>query len=175
VIVSVSASAHHRFSKPALTQIRLIQDWGVEGDAHGGPFVQHRYLARWRRNLPNERQVHLIAAELFEQLEPAGFVVGPGQLGENITTRHISLESLPAGTQMKLGGQAVIELRGLRTPCVLIERFQKGLLRMVVQKKNQPPYSAGVMAVVLEGGDVRPGDPIEVLLPSRPWRALPAT
>lgn len=87
IVVSVSASAAHGFIKSVCPTIRLIAGYGVEGDAHAGAYVKHRYLARWRPKLSNERQVHLMEVELFDELKQEGFTVGPGQLGENITTR----------------------------------------------------------------------------------------
>jgi MOSC domain-containing protein YiiM len=96
---------------------------GVEGDAHAGSFVRHRYLARRQPGFPNLRQVHLIRSELFASLREVGFEVGAGDLGENITTAGLDLERMPLGTRVALGPSAIVELTGLRTPCVLIDRF----------------------------------------------------
>ncbi|WP_439402785.1 hypothetical protein ACNJYA_10470 [Bradyrhizobium sp. DASA03068] len=84
--MAVAADCRHHFSKSSWDQIALVEGHGVEGDAHAGPFVRHRYLARRRPRLPNLRQVHLILLELFASLSEAGFEVGAGELGENITT-----------------------------------------------------------------------------------------
>lgn len=173
-VVSVSAAANHGFSKPVRRTILLIAGHGIEGDAHAGALIKHRYLARWRPNLPNERQVHLIEAELFDELRQEGFEVGPGQLGENVTTRGLDLRRLPLGTRLQLGADAVIELRGLRTPCVLIDRFQKGLLNALVRNKETPRFRAGVMATVISGGRVQAGDAIGFKLPEQPHSPLPA-
>lgn len=105
--------------------ITLVKDHGIEGDAHAGALVKHRYLARWRPSLPNERQVHLIDQALFAELRRDSFDVHPGELGENITTCEIDVMRLPLGTKLSLGSSAAGELRGLRTPCVPIDRFQK--------------------------------------------------
>lgn len=144
---------------------------GVEGDAHFGATVQH--LSRVRRDptQPNLRQVHLIHRELFDE------VVGelePGQLGENITTEGVDLLGLPRGTRLRLGDDAVIELTGLRNPCVQIDRFRPGLLKQVVgtDESGAIVRKAGVMAIVIHGGVVKPGDPIEVGLPVTPFEAL---
>jgi hypothetical protein len=51
-VVAVAADRGHRFSKPTQDRIILVKDHGVEGDAHAGPFVRHRYLARRRPRLP---------------------------------------------------------------------------------------------------------------------------
>jgi hypothetical protein len=67
-------------------KIRLVAGLGVEGDAHAGATVKHRSrLARFA-SAPNLRQVHLIHAELHEELRKQGFLVSAGQMGENITT-----------------------------------------------------------------------------------------
>ena len=174
LVVSVSADAAHRFSKPVLSHITLVAGHGVKGDAHAGPFVKHRFLARRDSRMPNDRQVHLLASELFEELADDGFTVGPGMLGENVTTRGLDLSRLPLGTRLHLGAEAVVELRGLRTPCVLINRFQAGLLLAVLRTGPRPHYRAGVMARVVAGGLVRAGDAIAVDAPEMPHRRLPA-
>ena len=106
LVVSVSADAAHRFSKPVLSHIRLVAGHGVEGDAHAGPFVKHRFLARRDSRTPNDRQVHLMESELFAELADEGFTVGPGMLGENVTTRGLDLSRLPLGTRLHLGHSA---------------------------------------------------------------------
>jgi MOSC domain-containing protein YiiM len=174
LVVSVSADAAHRFSKPVLSHIRLVAGHGVEGDAHAGPFVKHRFLARRDSRTPNDRQVHLMESELFAELADEGFTVGPGMLGENVTTRGLDLSRLPLGTRLYLGAEAVVELRGLRTPCVLINRFRAGLLVAVLRTGPRPHYRAGVMARVVAGGLVRAGDAIAVDAPDTPHRRLPA-
>jgi hypothetical protein len=174
LIVSVSADAAHRFSKPVLSHIRLVAGHGVEGDVHAGPFVKHRFLARRNSRIPNDRQVHLLESELFAELADHGFTVGRGTLGENVTTRGLDLSHLPLGTRLHLGAEAVVELRGLRTPCVLINRFQAELLLAVLRSGPRPHYRAGVMARVVVGGLVRAGDAIAVDTPEKPHRRLPA-
>lgn len=174
LVVSVSADAAHRLSKPVLSHIRLVAGHGVEGDAHAGPFVKHSFLARRDSRTPNDRQVHLMESELFAELADEGFTVGPGMLGENVITRGLDLSHLPLGTRLHLGAEAVVELRGLRTPCVLINRFQAGLLLAVLRTGPRPHYRAGVMARVVAGGWVRAGDAIAVDAPDTPHRRLPA-
>lgn len=110
---------------------------------------------------------------MFGELRRDGFDLSPGDLGENITTRGISLLTLPLGTTLTLGSTAVVELRGLRTPCVLMDRFEKGLLQALVRKGDSPRFRAGVMGIVCAGGAVRGGDPIKARLPAPPWRPLP--
>ena len=174
VVASVNLQAEHVFSKSQAEQITLVPGHGVEGDAHAGTTVQHLSRIRKDPSQPNLRQVHLMHAELFDQLAEHGYQVEPGQLGENVTTRGLDLLSLPTGTILKLGQTAEIEVTGLRNPCVQIDRFQPGLLKEVRDKDaaGHLVRKAGIMAVVTRGGTVRPHDPIEVTLPAEPHRAL---
>jgi MOSC domain-containing protein YiiM len=136
--------------------------------------VRHRSRVRRDPAKPNLRQVHLIAAELHDELAGAGFAVAAGQLGENVTTRGVDLLALPRGTRLHLGDDAVVEVTGLRNPCVQIERFAPGLLAQVLGRdaNGEVVRRTGVMSVVISGGEVRPGDPIEVVLPAGPHRPL---
>jgi MOSC domain-containing protein YiiM len=174
VVESVSRGRRHGFSKPSELLIHLVAGHGVEGDAHFGPTVRHVHQVKQNRNRPNLRQVHLLHAELFDELRELGFSVGPGDLGENITTRGLDLLGLPRGTRLRIGRQAIVEVTGLRSPCSQIERFQKGLLAAVLDRDAEGGVvrKSGVMSVVLTGGDVAPGDAIEVELPGLPHQRL---
>ena len=173
-VVAVSRSPRHRFSKASEEAIRLIPGIGVEGDAHAGEKVKHRSRARWNPSLPNLRQVHLIHAELHDELRGIGFEVRPGEMGENVTTRGIDLLGLPAGARLHLGGAAVVEVTGLRNPCVQLDRFQAGLMAACLDRDAEGNLvrKAGVMAIVLSGGEVRPGDAVRVELPDAPHQPL---
>jgi MOSC domain-containing protein YiiM len=173
-VVAVSRDATHRFSKAGQDSIRLLAGLGVEGDAHLGVTVQHRSRVAKDPAQPNLRQVHLIHAELFDELREAGFSIRPGDLGENITTSGLALLDLPTGTRLRLGPDAVIEVTGLRNPCRQIDTFRDGLLKQVVGRDETGVIvrKGGVMSVVIEGGTVRPGDPIAVELPVTPHRPL---
>lgn len=173
-IVAVARDEGHRFSKPLLPAIRLLAGLGVEGDAHCGKTVKHRSRVAVDPTQPNLRQVHLIHAELFEELAGKGFSLRPGEIGENVTTRGLDLLALPAGTRLRLGSEALVEVTGLRNPCVQIEAFQPGLLKAVLDRdaNGHLVRKAGIMAIVIEGGEVRPGDSIVVTLPALPHRAL---
>ncbi|WP_369725626.1 MOSC domain-containing protein [Bradyrhizobium sp. LLZ17] len=174
-VVAVAADRGHHFSKPAQARIVLVEGRGVEGDAHTGAFVKHRYLARRQPRLANLRQVHLIPSELFASLSDAGFELRPGELGENITTAGLDLERMPLGTLIELGPTAIVELTGLRTPCVLIDRFQAGLKRQVLSSAERgPQFKCGVLGVVRAAGAIAAGDTARVRLPSSPFRALPS-
>ena len=174
-MVAVAADRRHRFSKAPLDRVVLVEGHGIEGDAHAGAFVQHRYLARRQPRLPNLRQIHLIPSELFSALSEVGFEVRAGELGENIATAGLDLERMPLGTLIELGSAAVVELTGLRTPCVLINRFRAGLKRHVLSSAERgPPFRCGVLGVVRAGGSVEADDIARVRLPSASFRALPA-
>jgi MOSC domain-containing protein YiiM len=174
-IVGLASDDKHRFCKSRCESLVLLEGIGVKGDAHAGPFVRHRYLARRNPAMPNARQVHLIPVELIDMLRAEDCVLGPGDLGENVLTAGLDLESLPLGTILKLGADAAIELTGLRTPCVLIDRFRTGLKRkLIMPDADRPAYRCGVMGVVPSGGRISVGDRIEIRFPPEPWRTLPA-
>src|SRR5262249_35071957 len=132
VIVAVCRDGQHCFSKPTTHEIMLLAGLGVQGDAHAGVTVQHRSRVAADPTQPNLRQVHLIHAELHDELREQGFTVEAGQLGENITTRGLDLLALPRGTVLRLGPRAVIEVTGLRNPCSQINDFRPGLLNAVL-------------------------------------------
>jgi MOSC domain-containing protein YiiM len=173
-IVAVARSAEHRFSKELVPSIQLLAGFGVFGDAHAGATVKHRSRLKIQPPQPNLRQLHLIHSELFDELEPAGFRVLPGEMGENVTTRGIDLLGLPRGTRLHLGKEAVVEVTGLRNPCVQIDRFQPGLMHAVIDRDaaGQPVFKAGIMAIVVTDGEVRPGEPIAITLPPEPHHRL---
>jgi MOSC domain-containing protein YiiM len=174
LVTAVSRSDGHTFSKAAQPAVRLLAGLGVEGDAHSGATVKHRSRVARDPGQPNLRQVHLMHGELHDELRVAGFTVGPGDLGENVTTRGIDLLALPTGTRLRLGAAAVVELTGLRNPCIQLDRFQHGLTAAVLDRDGDGALirKAGVMAVVVAGGEVRPDDPIAIELPAGPHRAL---
>lgn len=173
-VAAVAKDAGHGFSKHLVSEVRILAGLGVEGDAHHGVTVKHRSRVAVDPTQPNLRQVHLIQAELFEELKTKGFVVGPADLGENLTTRGVDLLALPRGALLQVGGEAVLEVTGLRNPCAQMERFQPGLLAAVLDRGPQGEVirKAGIMTVALSGGVVRPGDPIEVQMPPLPHLPL---
>jgi MOSC domain-containing protein YiiM len=172
--LAVHRSASHTFSKQTVDSIQLLTGLGVEGDAHLGKTVKHRSRVAQDPTQPNLRQVNLIHAELFDELRDKGFAVSPGDMGENVTTRGINLLDLPTGTKFYLGGAAVVEVTGLRNPCVQLDRFQPGLMSAVLDHDEEGNLirKAGVMGIVVAGGEVRSGDPIRVVLPPEPHRPL---
>ena len=173
-VVAVSCSGTHTVSRPAQETIKLLAGLGVEGDAHLGTTVQHLYPMRRDPTQPNLRQVHLIHAELHEELREAGFALMPGEMGENITTSGIDLLGLPSGTRLHLGNAAIIEVTGLRNPCHQLDKLRQGLMAATLDRDAEGNLirKAGVMAVVIEGGIVQPGDAIGIELPAAPHQPL---
>ncbi|MEU0944455.1 MOSC domain-containing protein [Streptomyces canus] len=173
-ITAVSSNGTYSFTKPNRESITLLAGFGVEGDVHGGATVKHRFRMKRDPSQPNLRQVHLMHEELFEEVRRAGFEVAAGELGENVTTRGVDLLGLPVGTLLHLGGEAVVEVTGLRNPCAQIDRFQKGLMKQVVGRSEdgRALFRSGIMSVVVRGGVVRAGDAVGVELPEGPHRAL---
>jgi MOSC domain-containing protein YiiM len=174
IVTAVSRSATHTMSKPNQTAIQLVAGLGVEEDAHQGETVKHRSRLKTGAQLPNLRQVHLIHGELHDELRRAGFDVAPGQMGENVTTRGVDLLGLPTGTRLRLGRTATIEVTGLRNPCKQLEGIQSGLMAATLDRddRGQLVRKAGIMGIVLTGGEVRPGDAVQVELPPEPHRPL---
>ena len=173
-VVAVHASTAHGFSKASRDCITLLSGLGVQGDAHAGVTVKHRSRVARDPSLPNLRQVHPLHTELLDELRGQGFSVAPGAMGENISTRGIDLLALPQGTELHLGAQAVLRITGLRNPCAQIDAFQPGLMAAVLGRAADGSLvrKAGVMAVVLRGGVVAPGDALTVVRPAQPWLAL---
>jgi len=173
-IVAVSRDATHRMSKPNTASIRLLTGLGVEGDAHMGRTVKHRSRVAKDPSQPNLRQVHLVHTELHAELRARGFNIVPGQMGENVTTEGIDLLALSTGTRLHPGPDAVVEVTGLRNPCGQLNGIQEGLMAANLDRDEHGELvrKAGVMAIVLEGGDVHPGDAIGVALPVQPHEPL---
>ncbi|HBP29761.1 MAG: MOSC domain-containing protein [Advenella sp.] len=173
-VLSVSKDDKHRFSKAPTSQIGIVAGLGIQGDAHSGVTVKHQSRVAADPTQPNLRQVHLMHAELFDELKSKGFNVGPADLGENITTEGVDLLSLPRDTLLRIGDDALLQVTGLRNPCVQIDRFQTGLLKAVLlrQPNGELIRKAGIMTIVITGGTVRAGDPIHVQLPAPPYLPL---
>ncbi len=173
-IAAVSRSPTHTLTKPTAASIRLLAGLGVEGDAHQGVSVKHRSRVARSPEAPNLRQVHLIHAELFDELRDAGFAISPGQMGENVTTSGVDLLGLPVGARLHLGDEAVVEVTGLRNPCSQLNKLQPGLMAATLARDGAGNLvrKAGIMAVVLASGEVRGGDSVRIELPPPPHQPL---
>ena len=173
-VIAVGRDPAHRFSKEPRQSIRLLAGLGVEGDAHLGETVKHRPRVAKDPSQPNLRQVHLLHAELHDELRARGFDVAPGGMGENVTTRGVDLLGLPRGARLRLGETAVVEITGLRNPCKQLDRFRPGLMAAVLDRDARGGLvrKAGIMGVVIAGDEVRPGDPVRVEVPHTAHRPL---
>ncbi|MEJ7690880.1 MAG: MOSC domain-containing protein [Nocardioidaceae bacterium] len=173
-VVAVSSSPRHSFSKQARPAITLVAGVGVDGDSHSGATVQHRSRVRRDPTQPNLRQVHLLAAELHEELRLSGFDLVPGDIGENVTTRGVDLLGLGRGSLLHLGCDAVVAVMGLRNPCRQLDRFRPGLMLATLGRDDAGSVlrRAGVMGVVVHGGVIAVGDPVRVELPPGPYQRL---
>jgi MOSC domain-containing protein YiiM len=173
-VVSVSKDDEHRFSKAPVESIRLIKDFGVEGDIHAGVTVQHRSRVAQDPTQPNLRQVHLIQREFFDVALSHGFELHSGDLGENILTSGVDLLELPQGARLHIGSEAVLYITGLRNPCNQINNFRNGLLKVSIGRGagGEIIRKVGIMTVVERGGAVSAGDLIKASLPPLPHHRL---
>ena len=173
-VEAVALAPQHGFSKLPATRITLHAGMGVEGDAHAGTPVKHRSRVAIDPGQPNLRQVHLVHAELFDDLRRQGFDLAPGDIGENVLTRGLALLDLPAGTWLRLGATAIVELTGLRNPCAQLDHFQRDLTKAMIDRAPDGAivHKSGVMAIVIADGVVAAGDGIGVIMPLPPHRPL---
>ena len=173
-VISLSVSAEHGFSKQLCEAVTVVEGLGIEGDAHAGETVKHRSRVRADPTQPKLRQVHLIHSELLEELAASGFVVKPGDLGENILTEAVPLLDLPRHSILSIGNDVELEVTGLRNPCQQIENFMPGLLGQVLKKRDDGTLErkSGVMTVVHRSGVIRLGDEIRITYPEGEWLPL---
>jgi MOSC domain-containing protein YiiM len=173
-VLALCRSETHTMSKPIVSSLTILKGLGVESDAHQGVTVRHRSRVARDPSQPNLRQVHLIHAELHDELNAKGFNISAGQMGENITTRGISLLDLPKGTLLHIGETVILEVTGLRNPCHQLDGIQQGLMQAVLDKDAEGHLirKAGIMTVVVEGGDIFVDDEIKVHLPGKPYKML---
>ena len=118
--------------------------------------------------------MHLIHAELHDELRDAGFAVSAGQMGENVTISGVDLLGLPVGTRRLLGDSAAVEVIGLRNPCAQLDGISPGLMAATLDRDEDGNLvrKAGVMGVVVSDGEVRPGDAIRVEPSAAPHKPL---
>ena len=173
-VIAVSLSDIHSIRKYNQSYIHIIEGFGVEGDAHAGPRVKHRYLVKKDPERPNLRQVHLISLEIYRELQAMGFAIEPGEMGENITTEDIDIMDLPVDTVLKIGDNVALQVTGMREPCHLLNQVVNGLMKATLTKdgKGELIRKAGIMTVVLKGGIVVPGDAIHIHWPKEPHQKM---
>lgn len=142
-IVAVCSSRETGVPKENVGRGYLREGHGLEGDAHAGPW---------------HRQVSLLGMESIAKMRELGLEVGPGAFAENFTTEGIDLLSLPVGTKLRLGPQALVEVtqigKSCHTGCAIFQKTGKCIMPQ-----------EGVFARVLRGGWVAAGDEIEVVSP----------
>ena len=172
-VIAVASDSAHNVIKPVRESISLIAGLGIEGDAHAGKTIQHRYDKARNPDAPNLRQVHLMHAELFDQMAELGMTVTPGQMGENITTRNIDILGVPRGTHLKIG-EAIIEITGLRNPCKHLNKVAVGLMEACIERYDDGALfpQSGVMGIVIAGGEIKVGDDIQIITPDKPYSRL---
>lgn len=138
-IVAVSISDRKGIPKTNIEEGLLIEDFGLAGDAHGGPW---------------HRQVSLLARESIQKMKDLGLNVHPGSFAENITTEGLNLPALPIGTRLRLGREALVEVTQIGKIC----HDRCAIYRLAgdcVMPKE------GIFVRILKGGSIKPGDPIE--------------
>lgn len=169
-VVSVASRSGHGLGKTVQAEISVVAGLGVVNDAHFGSTVKHRSRVAKDPTQPNLRQVHVIHAELLDQLAAKGFTVLPGELGENILTSGVDLLKLPAGVLLNIGPDAMIEITGLRNPCNQINGHSAGLMNAVIEiaEDRSLVRKAGIMGVVLATGKICSGDAISITMPHKP-------
>ena len=119
----------------------LILDFGLEGDAHGGPW---------------HRQVSLLAMESIQKMVEQGLDVGPGDFAENLTTEGINLVSLPVGTKLNIGSECIGEVTQIGKKC-------HNRCAIYEQAGDCVMPREGIFIKVLQGGSVKVGDSIQVV------------
>ncbi len=167
VVRALHRSSEYTFTKEPAASVELVAGLGVAGDVHAGATVRHRSRIERDPTQPNLRQVHLMDGEMLDMLASEGFAVGPGRLGENITTTGLDVLALPTGTLLRIGPDALLGLTGIRNPCAQIESRFPGLLKRMVHRDADGELTrlTGAMAVVLQAGTIRVDDPIVVQRP----------
>ena len=174
VVLAVAARNGHGLGKTLCSTITLIAGEGVEGDAHCGATVKHRSRVAKDPSQPNLRQVHLIHAELLDELASKGFTVKAGELGENILTQGVDILGLPTGAILLFPSGAKLKIAGLRNPCRQINGHTLGLMDALLAKADDGSLirKGGVMAVVLAGGLIAVKDEVKIAFPADSWDSL---
>ena len=137
-VLAVNISEEKGTKKTNIQSCDLLKDFGLQGDAHAGPW---------------HRQVSLLANESIEKMRAKGLNVGYGDFAENITTEGIDLVHLPIGTEMRIGNSVILRVTQIGKECH--ERcaiyYQAG--DCVMPKE-------GIFAEVVTEGEVKVGDEI---------------
>ena len=130
-----------QFARQPLDEAELVAGYGIKDDRKGGH---------------PKRQLNVMAAETLDQLEREGFQVAPGQMGEQIIVSGLDVDVLPQNTRLRFGETAVIEVIEPRNGCDRFEHIQGSPV-------SQSTGRLGVIARVISGGVVRPGDAVQIM------------
>ncbi|HAR35442.1 MAG TPA: MOSC domain-containing protein [Acidobacteria bacterium] len=139
-VVSVNLSRTKSVRKKPVPEAVLIEDYGLEGDAHAAPGI---------------RQVSLLALESIDKMRKMGLEVGPGDFAENITTSGLELVTLPVGTILDVGEGVVLEVSQIGKTCHTGCAIFRQVGQCVMPEE-------GIFARVLRGGKIKVGDKIHV-------------
>ncbi len=139
-VKAISISDRKGVRKKNIDSVKLVENFGLENDAHGG---------KWHR------QVSFLAEESIETMRQKGLDVVAGNFAENITTEGVDLCALTVGTHIRMGStELIISQLGkvCHNPCAIYH--QAGDCVMPRE---------GIFGVVIRGGEIRIGDDIEIL------------
>ncbi len=139
-LIGIFTGSQKGTSKVAIETAKLIPDHGLNGDHHAG--------------LKSHRQISLFASETLLEITEAGIAISPEELSTNLLTEGLPLDSLPAGTRLKIGA-AILEITEVRKPCGALTKIDKRLPKATYQH-------CGQFARVIEGGIILSGDTIEI-------------
>jgi len=140
-VVAVSVSATTGVRKENVPEAMVVVNHGLEGDAHAGDW---------------HRQVSLLAQESIEKMRQRGLDLHPGDFAENITTAGLDIPHLPVGTRLRLGAAVELEVTQIGKACHHGCAIKQAVGDCVMPRE-------GIFARVLQGGLIRPDDPIEVI------------
>ncbi|MDP7080117.1 MAG: MOSC domain-containing protein [Candidatus Undinarchaeales archaeon] len=138
-VVSVNTSSEKGVPKVPQDKISLLEEHGVEGDAHAS--------STWHR------QVSLLSMASIERMREQGVKVAPGDLAENITIEGIDVHNLPIGTRLRVGRDVLLEISQIGKECHTGCAIQKRTGKCIMPTE-------GVFARVIAGGTARAGDTV---------------
>jgi molybdopterin adenylyltransferase len=139
-VLAVNISEEKGTRKTNIQSCALLKDFGLKGDAHGGPW---------------HRQVSLLANESIKKMRAMGLDVSYGDFAENITTEGLDLVHLPIGTEIRIGNSALLRVTQIGKECH--ERCA-----IYYQAGDCVMPREGIFAEVLNEGEVRVGDEIVI-------------
>jgi MOSC domain-containing protein YiiM len=140
-IIAVCKSEEKGTRKKAVAEGILKEDYGLVGDAHADRCTH--------------RQVSLLAMESIDRMRKLGFQVGPGDFAENLTTEGSELVSLPIGTRISIGKEALLEVSQIGKECHSSCAIRREMGKCIMPRE-------GIFARVIRGGCVRAGDDMRI-------------